>query len=210
MGMNFWKGNDTICGLDWKFARHICTEASISPVVAEEAWRFRRTAKDLTEKQLRDALEELTKAGYLEKREGGFISTLEGRNTLAMARWGKPISRKRADELLEIALSNASRYNSDPAFPYHITELRVFGSYLTDKDPLGDLDIAVVYEIRDSWDDYFGWQYKYSPRYLTIVEQAFYPKQELVRYVSGKKQGLSVVDQDLNEIGAEYISYLLA
>lgn len=210
MGMNFWKGNDTICGLDWKFARHICTEASLGPVIAKETWRFRKTTKELTEEQLQIALESLLKAGYLEKREDGFVSTLEGRNSLAMARWGKPISRKRADELLEIALSNASRYNSNPAFPYHITELRVFGSYLTDKDPLGDLDIAVAYEIRDSRDDHFGWQYKYSPAYLNIVQQVFYPREELVRYVSGKKQGLSVVDQDLNEIGAGYMSYLLA
>lgn len=54
----------------------------------------------------------------------------------------KPISRDRADALLAQLVEVIQGINADPESPYRIPRLAVFGSYLSDKSELGDLDIA--------------------------------------------------------------------
>jgi hypothetical protein len=57
---------------------------------------------------------------------------------------GRPqVKRERADRLIAALLIEAQRINSDPLPWYDVTRLSVFGSYLTAKPVLGDLDIAV-------------------------------------------------------------------
>lgn len=57
---------------------------------------------------------------------------------------GRPqVSRKRADQLIEALLIEVERINNDPLPWYDVTKLSIFGSYLSSKSVLGDLDIAV-------------------------------------------------------------------
>jgi hypothetical protein len=57
---------------------------------------------------------------------------------------GRPqVSRQRADTLIAALLLEVERINSDPMPWYDVTKLSVFGSYLSTKPVLGDLDIAV-------------------------------------------------------------------
>lgn len=44
------------------------------------------------------------------------------------------------------------------AYPLMITAIRVYGSYPTDKDPLGDIDIAVEYKEREPYASKRGWE----------------------------------------------------
>lgn len=90
-------------------------------------------------------------AGYLEKvrvDNNGDVwwdSTIQG-NALAMARFGKPTTRKTAHRLMAGLVERAHAYNSDAGEPLFIDTLRVFGSCLnTDIDPLGDVDIELTY-----------------------------------------------------------------
>lgn len=53
------------------------------------------------------------------------------------------LTRKRADELVAILMDRIEMVNKDPQYIYGISRVSVFGSYLTDKAKLGDLDIAV-------------------------------------------------------------------
>jgi hypothetical protein len=94
---------------------------------------------------------DLESAGYLEKirtdRQGDvwWDTTILG-NALAMASFGRPISRKTADRLVIELLQRARAYNADPSKPMFIDTLRVFGSYLDpDIDPVGDIDIELAY-----------------------------------------------------------------
>lgn len=64
---------------------------------------------------------------------------------LAHARIGSPCPRKKAAALIEKAIENAIAINSMPETEpklYWVTKIAVFGSYLNDKQELGDIDIA--------------------------------------------------------------------
>lgn len=57
---------------------------------------------------------------------------------------GRPqVRRDRADRLISALVIEAERINNDPLPWYNVTRLSVFGSYLSSKSVLGDLDIAV-------------------------------------------------------------------
>lgn len=71
--------------------------------------------------------------------------TIQG-NALAMASFGKPISRKTAERLVSGLLERAQTYNADPDKPMFVNTLRVFGSDLSPEiDPIGDVDIELTY-----------------------------------------------------------------
>ena len=53
------------------------------------------------------------------------------------------IKRGKADEIIAWLRERALIVNADPQFLYGVARLIVFGSYLTDKVKLGDLDIAI-------------------------------------------------------------------
>jgi hypothetical protein len=67
---------------------------------------------------------------------------------LGMTKFVRRIDRAKADALLKGALERVTAINTDPAMMYWVTEVRVFGSYLTDTNDLGDLDLAVKCEWR--------------------------------------------------------------
>jgi hypothetical protein len=56
------------------------------------------------------------------------------------------VSRVAAGALLQEVLERVARINSDGKLLHYITEVRVFGSYLTDSDDLGDIDLAIKLE----------------------------------------------------------------
>ncbi len=54
------------------------------------------------------------------------------------------LPRSEAERLLKLVIAKAQFINAHPQeFPYGIKTMVVFGSYLTDKPVLGDLDIAI-------------------------------------------------------------------
>jgi hypothetical protein len=73
--------------------------------------------------------------GYIERTgnpDGRYLwwrTTILG-NALAMASFGRPISRRTAERLVAEMLERARDYNSDSSKPYYVQRLRVFGSYL--------------------------------------------------------------------------------
>lgn len=89
-------------------------------------------------------------AGYMEKvrvdNDGDvwWDTTIQG-NALAMASFGKPISRKTADRLISGLLERAHTYNADTDKPLFINTLRIFGSYLSPEiDPIRDIDVGLT------------------------------------------------------------------
>jgi hypothetical protein len=53
------------------------------------------------------------------------------------------ITRARAGELIAALVERAKAVDSDPQYLYGISRMAVFGSYLTGKEKLGDIDIAL-------------------------------------------------------------------
>lgn len=67
--------------------------------------------------------------------------TDEGHAT-GMKSLGPRMNRDAAEALLEEVLARVEEINRDGEFLPYVTEVRVFGSYLTDSNDLGDLDVA--------------------------------------------------------------------
>jgi hypothetical protein len=82
--------------------------------------------------------------GYIEAN--GRV-TIAG-SALGMAKFIPRISRAKAETLLAEFLERVAEANADLDVGYWITEVRVFGSYLTDADDLGDVDIAYSHKAR--------------------------------------------------------------
>jgi hypothetical protein len=98
----------------------------------------------------RPVFEAMVAAGYFALDGEGKYAPRELFNRLALARVGEGLPRAQADALLAKVLKAAQRINMNAAdFRCRVARIAVFGSYLTDKDPIGDLDLAVdVEELR--------------------------------------------------------------
>ena len=68
---------------------------------------------------------------------------------------GRPqVRRERADRLIAQMITEAEAINADATMIHTVTLLAVFGSYLTDKEVLGDLDVAIQFKGRWTPDDF--------------------------------------------------------
>ena len=100
--------------------------------------------------EARPTWEQLVAEGFIETTLEGARPT-DRMDELARARFGKPLSRKKAEALVKKAVAAAKILNAlPPEAPYYwITRLAVFGSYLdAQKSELGDLDLAWEVEER--------------------------------------------------------------
>jgi len=152
-------------------------------------------------------LARLEAAGYMEKVEvdhHGEIwwdTTIQG-NALAMASFGKPISRKTADRLVSELLQRARDYNSDPAKPLFIDSLRVFGSYLNPEiDPLGDVDIELTYGRRITDPKVVSAYARASGRsFNTYLDQLLWPQTELVQHLKKRSAFINITLEDITRL----------
>ncbi|SDQ54136.1 hypothetical protein SAMN04489738_1370 [Pseudarthrobacter chlorophenolicus] len=146
-------------------------------------------------------------AGYMEKVEtdhGGdtwWDTTVQG-NALAMAGFGKPISRKTADRLIADLLDRAGAYNADPARPLFINTLRVFGSYLDPQtDPFGDVDLELTYGRRITDPKLVADYARASGRsFTTYVDRLLWPHTELVQHLKNRSAFINITTEDITRL----------
>ena len=117
-------------------------------ILVENAAYWLKLSEATTAKRLRA----LVKAGFLEKKKPGrsparYTPTRLGTSLIA-AKLLKRISRAKADELVGQLLARVREINANDELVYFIEEVQVFGSYLSDTDDLGDVDIAVKQRYR--------------------------------------------------------------
>ncbi len=71
-----------------------------------------------------------------------YAITLNG-GSLSSAKLLKPINRAKADELIKELLARVEAVNADPELLETVTRVSAFGSYITDRPDLGDIDLVV-------------------------------------------------------------------
>jgi hypothetical protein len=69
-------------------------------------------------------------------------------NAMRSARLVPNLNRAKADKLLADFLRSVEEVNARPDLLHWVTEVRVFGSYLTNSDDLGEIDLALKKERR--------------------------------------------------------------
>ena len=94
--------------------------------------------------------EALVRAGYVipdENHKTRYLVTPLGMQ-LSNAKFISRISREKAEALLQSFLVRVISINERDELTHKVTGVRVFGSYLTDKADLGDIDLAVAIKAR--------------------------------------------------------------
>lgn len=81
-------------------------------------------------------------------------NTMAG-NTLAHATAALPISRAHADRHLKEFLARVETVNGDESWPYRVGKVVLFGSYLSNQESVGDIDLAIRLERRAVFADHW-------------------------------------------------------
>jgi hypothetical protein len=76
-------------------------------------------------------------------------------NAFANAIAARPVKRRVAERRLSECLNRVRHVNAKPAFLCRVTEVVVFGSYLSSKSKMGDVDLAIHVEPKPEYRD--GW-----------------------------------------------------
>lgn len=148
----------------------------------------------------------LEKEGYIEKSnkfrdEQTWSNTLKG-NSLAMATAAKPILRKSAEKILERFMERVREVNKNDEFLFKVKKVIVFGSYLSDKDKINDIDIAIelVHKEKDEKRRRKLDQEKISKArkngrvFSNVVEEVCWPEIEVRRFLKSRSHSISLHD----------------
>lgn len=134
------------------------------------------------------------------------IATEKGRR-LGIAKATAPITRAKASELLQDLIERAKSINENPEFVFYVERIEVFGSYLTDKELLGDLDVGVKLDRR-----YKGRLFTQHNQqriemaksggrsFNNSTDQLNWPYLEVMLMLKARKRGLSVHDINEDEV----------
>lgn len=166
-------------------------------------------------KQSRVSAQELVKQlvgeGYLlfEKKEFRDVVQFELKETEKGRRFGlanatKPISREKATQLLNELIERAKAINKREELAYYVKSIKVFGSYLSEKDTLGDLDVGVKLarknnfkELKDKRIELARQSRRQFNNYSEVLD---WPHREVMMLLKARKRGLSLHDVDEDEV----------
>ncbi len=155
-----------ICGIPVLDLRRVFRAAN---VVVSETWLAHRLKISLP--RALKLITALLREGYIKKQSPhtfGYIGwdlTMKG-NALGNASAAKPITRKTADRKLEEFLKRIKQVEVDANFLFKVKRAFVFGSFLSDKERIGDIDIAVELAPKE------GNRKKFSETYRRKVDKA--------------------------------------
>jgi hypothetical protein len=141
--------NDIICGLPAKILRDILRMYSVSVRSIDDELNRHGYINST------DIINDLVTDGYLEydgDDTNRLTRTVKG-GRVAAANFLKPMTRKGATTLMSDVVKRASEYSDlYPENPFELKLLTVFGSYTTDANELGDLDLIADVHPKAEWD----------------------------------------------------------
>lgn len=140
---------------------------------------------------------------------GRYVATQLG-SQAGVARIGKKITRAKAVELVSGVMQRATDWNAFPDVPLFLTDVKVFGSYLTEVPLLGDVDLSVSYRRRPG---YVGMEFaetkklvdKFARSQGWVAPTEFmsvlgFFERGLYRYLKARNPAISLVSEDQLEL----------
>jgi predicted nucleotidyltransferase len=147
---------------------------------------------------------ELNREGFVEPSAGRtdddpwWVTTIKG-NALAMASFGRPISRRTADRLLLELLDRVHSLNADQHQLFSADRVRIFGSYLDKSvDPLGDLDVEVTLARRVSVQELSDYGRASGKRFGTHLSQLTWAEREFVQKLRASTAAINITREDVS------------
>jgi predicted nucleotidyltransferase len=173
-------------------------------------WTIGFVAEQLatSEAEAQRIIDELSLAGYIE-RESMFpdrthwVNSLDG-NALAMATSAKPVHRATAEKKVAEFLDRVHRVNDDTHFLYRVTRVVAFGSYLTDRERINDVDLGVElrpkFQDRDEQMEHEKARARQAQiegrRFRSFIDMLLWPKRETFLFLKSRSRTISLHDTE--------------
>ncbi len=174
--------------------------------VAKVIKQSEAVAKQLIKELIEDDYLILNEENFGEYFQYELKETEKGRR-FGIANASKPISRQKATKLLNELIERAKSINENGELIYFVESIKVFGSYLSDKDTLGDLDVGVKLSRKHKPGDFTKHNQKRialakanGRQFSNSTEQLHWPHREVMLMLKGKQRGLSLHDEDEDEV----------
>lgn len=163
--------------------------------------------KDEDESRVDVLLEALEKEGFIEPVGTGerahWQLSLKG-SALAQASFAKPISRATAERAVDEILERIRELNENPYYLYRVDCALVFGSYITDRTDLGDVDIALALvpkepnwqQHRNLMDERTSEALRGGRKFGNMVAELFWAHTECRLFLKARSRILSIHDGD--------------
>jgi hypothetical protein len=128
-------------------------------------------------------------------------------NALAHATAAPPISRANAERQLKDFLARVETVNGDESLPHRVGKVVLFGSYLSNQESVGDIDLAIRLERRavfaDQWPEAIlaraDAAARQGRRFRGFLDRLAWAENEVKRYLRGGKRFLSLHDWTTEE-----------
>lgn len=132
--------------------------------------------------------------------------TLKGRQ-FGIANASPSLSREKAIQLLNELIDRAKAINENEELVYFVENLKVFGSYLTDKEVLGDLDIGFKLSRRYHNNEFTQKSEKRirlarenGRVFSNWTDKLCWSETEVLLMLKNKQRGLSLHNEDSDEV----------
>ena len=127
-----------------------------------------------------------------------YRTTLEG-NSLGLASAAKPLKRSTAERKLSEFMERVKRINSDDSYLYKVKKVVVFGSYLSDRERINDIDVAVELSQKYDPDEQIRLNeervrkaQENGKHFSTFIDQLFYSELEVMSFLKSKSRAISL------------------
>lgn len=193
-----------VAGMDPEIARELANALRLQALPAE--FIAARLGRD--EGQVEALLVQLEADGFIERSERvvadavevEWSTTVRG-GALAGASFLKPMTRQRAQLLLDGVIERAHAYNTDPAKPLWIQRINLFGSLLDESaSDFGDIDLQVVLEDRPSEDPpraKRAYARASGRRFSSFLDELFWAETEALRLLKNHSGYISIHTEDI-------------
>lgn len=208
---------DNMFGLPILFVREVLRQAvkgrlwgnsrdEVIRKVAQILKQSTATAQKLVKSLLKENYITWEKENFPEYVQYEIKETDKGRR-FSMAKATAPITRTKATRLLNDLIERAKYINENDELVFHVEKIVVFGSYLTEKELLGDLDVGVQLTRRYNgslFTKHNQQRIKLAKssgrRFNNSTEQLNWPFWEVMLMLKARKKGLSIHDISEDEV----------
>jgi predicted nucleotidyltransferase len=191
---------ELICGLDALEARRILKRFGHDALSLEHAARH----CEIDISKAPGLFAQFVAEGYLKVTQGTISSwTITSKATRLFDKsTTRVLQRTKAQEKLQALLARVKELNENAYYLYTVARLGVFGSYLTDKDLLGDLDVCLSLEPRESNQDQhkklhearINRAFAEGQRFSSLGDELLYPYIECFRFLKGRSPKLNLAE----------------
>jgi predicted nucleotidyltransferase len=174
----------------------------VAKILGEPTSVSKRVFNSLVEEDYLEIKREKVAASYCV-----FVTETEKGRRLGVTRVNPPITREKASLLLTELLERVKTVNNNPEFIYRVETVKIFGSYLSDQELLGDIDVAVKLcrkvegdEFTKRRDERIKLALRSGRTFSNFIDQLYWPHREVWLALTSRKKGLSLHDEDSDEI----------